>query len=248
MSRIGLFILFYFILFILFYFILLYVARLLTLFIFLFYSFYFRFYRLTRELGVVDQLSLRHVHSKKVRKYFWREKGINVATYIWKEEILHGKGETFWFSKRKGSKRKESGFPSWNWVFGRLIQIQKRRGLQKEKKMERGDFPFWNRFGFWGLIYIREKGCWRRGDFGIVLRKSTKKRERSDCSQGSSRCIPGYSRNSFSCSISPCVCFRIFNILLVGVDVKGHKLFCWDLLFTSLPYFDSDCFMCHGCL
>ena len=37
----------------------------------------------------------------------------------------------------------------------------KRRGLQKEKneERERGDFPFWNRFGFWGLIYIREKGC-----------------------------------------------------------------------------------------
>ena len=80
------------------------------------------------------------------------------------------------------------------------------------------------------------------------MRKSTEKRERSDCSQGSSRCIPGYSRNSFSCSISLCVRFWLFNILLVGVDVKGHKLFYWDLSFASLPYFDSDYFICHGCL
>ena len=55
-------------LFILFYFILLYVARLLTLFSLI--LFIFIFYRLTRELGVVDQLSLRQVHSKKVRKIF----------------------------------------------------------------------------------------------------------------------------------------------------------------------------------
>ena len=83
-AHIGLSILFYFILyiyfvliylFIVFYFILLYVARLLTLFIFLFYSFYFHFYRLTKELRVADQLSLRHVHLKKVREIFLEGKG-----------------------------------------------------------------------------------------------------------------------------------------------------------------------------
>ena len=59
-------------LFILFYFILLYVARLFTLFGLI--LFIFIFYRLTRELGVVDQLSLRQVHSKKVRKIFFEGK------------------------------------------------------------------------------------------------------------------------------------------------------------------------------
>ena len=68
--------------------------------------------------------------------------------------------------------------------------------------------------------------------------KSTQEWERGDCSQGSSRYVSGYSRNSYSCSISPCVCFWILNKLLIGVDVKGHKLFCWDWSFTSLSYFD----------
>ena len=81
MACIGLTISFYFILLfcftiftylILFYFILLCVARLLILFLLLLFFFIFVFYRLTRELRVVDQLSLRHVHSKKVRKIFWR--------------------------------------------------------------------------------------------------------------------------------------------------------------------------------
>ena len=33
-----------------------------------------------------------------------------MAAYIWKENILHRKREAFWFSERKGNKRKESRF------------------------------------------------------------------------------------------------------------------------------------------
>ena len=72
-----------------------------------------------------------------------------MAAYIWKENILHRKRETFWFSERKGNKRKESRFK------------------KEEKKIkERGDFHFWNRFRGFGGWYIRKKGCWeKRGIF-----------------------------------------------------------------------------------
>ena len=35
-----------------------------------------------------------------------------------------------------------------------------------------------------------------------------------------------YSQNSYLYSISPSGHFRVFNILLIGVDEKGHKLLC----------------------
>ena len=35
-----------------------------------------------------------------------------------------------------------------------------------------------------------------------------------------------YSRNSYLYSIFPSGHFRVFNILLIGVDEKGHKLLC----------------------
>ena len=41
--------------------------------------------------------------------------------------------------------------------------------------------------------------------------------------------------------------FMNVQFLLFGWDIKGHKLFCWDWLFTCLPYFDFDSFICHWC-
>ena len=41
---------------------------------------------------------------------------------------------------------------------------------------------------------------------------------------------------------------EIVNVLLFGVDEKGHELFCWDWLFTTPPCFDFDYFICHWCL
>ena len=53
---------------------------------------------------------------------------------------------------------------------------------------------------------MREDVEKKEGRFLICLgKKSTQERERGDCSQGSSRYVSGYSRNSYSCSISPCV-------------------------------------------
>ena len=51
----------------------------------------FSFLLFDKRIGAAIQLSLRHVHSKKVRKIFLREEGINVAVYIWKEKIMHEK-------------------------------------------------------------------------------------------------------------------------------------------------------------
>ena len=46
-----------------------------------------------------------------------------------------------------------------------------------------------------------------------------------------------HSWNHYPYSFFPCICFWIFNIPLIGVDEKGHKLICWDWLFTCLPCF-----------
>ena len=68
-----------------------------------------------------------------------------MAAYIWKEEILHRKKETFWFSKRNGNKIKESRFPSVDWVLGgwhKYIKKKKKKDCKNEekKKKERGIF------------------------------------------------------------------------------------------------------------
>ena len=42
----------------------------------------------------------------------------------------------------------------------------------------------------------------------------------------SSKYVSHYSWNSYPYSISLYVHFLIFNILFIGVDRKGHKLFC----------------------
>ena len=38
--------------------------------------------------------------------------------------------------------------------------------------------------------------------------------------------VSNYSQNSCLNSIPPSGCFGIFNVLLIGVDEKGHKLLC----------------------
>ena len=49
-----------------------------------------------------------------------------------------------------------------------------------------------------------------------------------------SRYASCYSQNSYLYSISPFGRFGVFNILLIGVDGKGHKLFCWNWFFIYL--------------
>ena len=80
-----------------FYFTFLYIATLLTPFFgsFLFSFLFFLFLWFDKRMGAIVQLSQRHVHSKKVRKIFLEEKKINLAAYIWKENILHRKREAF---------------------------------------------------------------------------------------------------------------------------------------------------------
>ena len=99
------------------------------------------------------------------------------------------------------------------------------------------------------LIYIRERGIFWDGFFQeIVLRKSKEKREKSK----SSRVHPGMFLVTLEIlthiRFLRIFVFGIFNILFVGVDVKGHKLFCWAWLFTSLFNSDFDYFTCHECL
>ena len=162
---------------------------------------------------------------------------------------LHTHGKRRSYIERE----KHSDFRKWREIEERKVDF-----LQQIEYFFRGDIYTWERMLEKGGFFLEDleqermiRGGEKKEEPGILWlswRKSMEKWERSDCSQGSSRCVPSYSRNSYSCSISPCVHFWIFNILLVGVDVKGHKLFCWDWSFTSLPYFDSDYFMCHGCL
>ena len=136
-------------------------------------------------------------------------------------------------------------------VFRRIARILFPWGnrLQKGRKYERkGIFlqQIWGFFEGGWYIYVREEkmegeilfGAW--GHWRIFWRKSTEKPKRSDCSQGSSRCVPGYTRDSFSCSISPCVRFWMFSILLIGVDAKRPQIV---LLILIAYLFVSNLFM-----
>ena len=61
----------------------------------------------------VVQLSLRHVHSKKVRKIFLEgKKGLKWLHTYRKMRPYIEREKHFDFSERKGNKRKKSGFPS----------------------------------------------------------------------------------------------------------------------------------------
>ena len=71
----------------------------------------------------------------------------------------------------------------------------------------------------------------------IVWGENTEEAE-IEIQSGLSRFASHCSWNSYLYSISPCVRFWIFNILLFGVDGKGHKLFRLILvayLFASNP-------------
>ena len=54
-----------------------------------------------------------------------------------------------------------------------------------------------------------------------------------------SKYVSRSSWNSYPYSISSCVRFWIFNVILIGVDGKGHKLFClyWLLTYVVLNLF-----------
>ena len=67
-----------------------------------------------------------------------------------------------------------------------------------------------------------------------------RKAENEQLQPSLSRYASCYSWNSYSYSISLCVGSWIFNILLIGVDEKGRKLFCWYWLLT---YFVSNLFV-----
>ena len=131
----------------------------------------------------------------------------------------------------------------WNWedCFWLEDKKEKKRGnrriflfLETNLGFLGGDIYMWEQ--------MKERGnsFWSSTHWRIFWRKSTEKPKRSDCSQGSSRCVPGYTRDSFSCSISPCVRFWMFSILLIGVDAKRPQIV---LLILIAYLFVSNLFM-----
>ena len=77
------------------------------------------------------------------------------------------------------------------------------------------------------LIYIRERGIFWDGFFQeIVLRKSKEKREKSKSSRVHLGMFLVTLEILTHIRFLRIFVFGIFNILFVGVDVKGHKLFC----------------------
>ena len=94
MARIGLTILFYFIL--LYSFICCKIAN-----SFWFYSFYFRFLLFDKRIGVADQLLQRHAHSKKASKNILGKKRLTWL-HTWEERILQRKGWGILISEKKG--------------------------------------------------------------------------------------------------------------------------------------------------
>ena len=75
------------------------------------------------------------------------------------------------------------------------------------------------------------------GDSLIEGEKAQELEKRAIATKAAQRYASRHSWNSYPYSISPYICFWIFNILLIGVDEKGHKLICWDWLLTCLPCF-----------
>ena len=58
-----------------------------------------------------------------------------------------------------------------------------------------------------------------------------------------SRYVSNYSQNSCLYSIPHSGCFGIFNVLLIGVDEKGHKLLGWNWFFVCLLCYSFS--WCH---
>ena len=141
------------------------------------------------------------------------------------EKILHRKREAFWFSERKRNKRKESRF---------------KKEEKNKKEMKIFLFVLEQIWVFGGWYIYMQKDVEREEFLGREDRLKEKHKgigENSNCNQGCPGMLLVTLGIFYPYSISPFVCFWIFNILLIGVDGKGHKLICWDWLLTCLPCF-----------
>ena len=128
----------------------------------------------------------------------------------------------------------------------------KREENKKEKKKGRNEGIFLQQI--WGVllegwyIYVREEREKRRIFLDGQGQKSARRWKRSNCN----RLCPGMLLVTLG--VLTHIWFlhfghlEISNVLLFGVDGKGHKLFCWDWSFTTPPCFDFDYFICHWCL
>ena len=118
--------------------------------------------------------------------------------------------------KRKGNRRKKSGFSWADWVWEVDTNIR-RKGT-----------------GIWGRIMRIRGSSGREGDtqkriLRIFGSEEQRKRRKSNCNQGYPRYAFRYSWNFYPCSIFQRVCFWIFIVLLILVwTQRGHSLICWD--------------------
>ena len=146
------------------------------------------------------------------------------------------------YGKRRSyiEREKHSNFQKWKEIKERKVdflgQIEFLGGWYKYiKKKKRKDFPFFGtNLSFLGwYIYIRkdvgEQGFWD------CLEEKHRGAGKDQVQPSLSRYVSCYSWNSYPYSISSYVRFLIFNILFIGVDGKGHKLFCWYWLLACLP-------------
>ena len=88
------------------------------------------------NVGYCSTLTKAHVLKEGKKNIFGGKKWLKLLhTYRKRRPYIERENHSD-FSKRRGNKRKESGFPSTDWVFGRLIQIYKikKRRIAKRKK------------------------------------------------------------------------------------------------------------------
>ena len=76
-----------------------------------------------------------------------------------------------------------------------------------------------------GVIYICERGCWKEWILRIFYGEAQWKQEKSNCNQGRSGMFLDVLEIITYAWFLHVFRFWIFNVLLIGVDAKGHKFF-----------------------
>ena len=103
----------------------------------------------------------------------------------------------------------------YSWCSHFSDQYRSKPKLQKSKDREnRGN-----------IIYICERGCWKEWILRIFCGEAQRKQEKSNCNQGRLSTFLDVLEIITYAWFLHVFRFWIFNVLLIGVDAKGHKFF-----------------------
>ena len=111
------------------------------------------------------------------------------------------------------------------WLLKERIEKKKK----EKKKGNRRIFLFGNKFRSWRVIHIYRRKDGGKGIQRIFCGEAQRKQEKSNCNQGRSGMFLDVLEIITYAWFLHVFHFWIFNVLLIGVDAKGHKFFLVDI-------------------